>query len=1449
MKKKLKSFLCLLLCLSFCLSFAACKRGGEKETIGAEGEKVTYIVRILSHGDMPLANVGVYIYEDSTLQELVWYDTTNEEGTIRFEEKHSDSLVAVLAEVPTGYAVEEQYPLTGLETEIRLSAGTMSEDDEITYKPGDMMMDFTVTAADGKEYSLFGLLEGKQAVILNFYYNGCVPCKLEFPYLQEAYEEYADQIAVLAMNPIDDVDAVAQFQKEMGLSFLMAACDPKWEQIMQLTAYPTTVVVDRFGNIVLIHQGGVDSAQTFKDVFAAVTGDEYQQKIYNNITEIETTAEQGSVENPVEMGATPSFELTIEGGKEHYINFYKLNNLTLRIKDPDAYVIYNGEKYTPKNGVVSLIVTCPDVNTSVKIGFGNSSDKTKTFTVTMASQPGTLENPYSLVMGENKVKIKAGNEQGVYYIWTAKENGTLKVWCTSATAGVKYDCSLYNTANSAMRSLNAEGSVDENGQNVVSVKVNKGDKVQMIAAVLPDERWNYAAGDFTYVAEFVPGAGRDADKVEMTTYTVTVTDEAGKPMVNVNFNAVVEDKAEAFATDESGVASISLPTGSYKVTMIVPEGYTSDATEFTLTKDSPTYNIKLKIKVVVMAEYEIVVVDPENIPVENAAVILGDGFEYTKADGKVVFRLEKGRYSFRVNAPEGYVVPESNYTFAEGENTIKVTLDYAEGTAKKPINVRENPHTTLEIPAGKSLYYNLYNAGGMILTIEDADAAVTVGDRSYIADGSGKVSFIVPKTDSPATPVLLQVINSGTETETYTWNLAFPAGHRENPVPLEELGQLQTQLENGNDELDYYYYTWTAPEEGIVTFYVSEATEGVVYDISLTNNTNSAKRTLSVDGNEGQVKLNVAAGDDVSIQVTVTDFGTVEQEANVTAVGSFTAQENTEDTKLTYSVTVLDDADNAMPGVKVIIGHTELTTDENGYAATELVEGEYTVQITVPEGYKTANAQLTLTKDAPAATVVLEPVRMVNYTVNLTHGNIVYTGSVKVQILKDGSAVVYEEITTTGAVTANLPEGEYTVKLVIEDTTFTYDALMTVLSPESPNLTIALGKVVKNLQYSITVINAAQEPQTGVLVELFKDGAIVNGASAPTNTNGVATITQLAGNYEVRLRFSNGKDCYYAKSTSNVTANKTSITIMLAAEPDSGNMERLEYINKQKLYVLSEGYTHIQVGADKKYYANKDGVKACLFKFEPQAIGEYQIYLDNANVELYHYGAIEHYIKPLDKASNYDTNALYVTLYEANQVGNVMVYLGVEVVEGITDLGIRITRVGDPAERPEHKPYSEEWMVGAVIPTKKYQLTLSGNQTLKFVDVHAQDASPYTLVYSTEDGYYHIGSATGPVLYFKPTQGVGENSASIADKIETTGMKKFFYDATGAFVKKEDYTPLMTEYVKYVDATYGVYPVTKHLAYMIQNGMEEWWTVDGGLLTGETVNKDIAWMFCCCYIG
>jgi thiol-disulfide isomerase/thioredoxin len=87
-----------------------------------------------------------------------------------------------------------------------------------------------------------------QPVVINFWGTWCPPCRNEMPLLQSAYESYAPELVILAVNVNDSVGAVERFVDEMGLTFpiLMDEKDSVRMQF-QVRGYPTTYFVDGDG--------------------------------------------------------------------------------------------------------------------------------------------------------------------------------------------------------------------------------------------------------------------------------------------------------------------------------------------------------------------------------------------------------------------------------------------------------------------------------------------------------------------------------------------------------------------------------------------------------------------------------------------------------------------------------------------------------------------------------------------------------------------------------------------------------------------------------------------------------------------------------------------------------------------------------------------------------------------------------------------------------------------------------------------------------------------------------------------------------------------------------------------------------------------------------------------------------------------------------------------------
>lgn len=151
---------------------------------------------------------------------------------------------------------------------------------------GTKMPEITVTTAAGQTVKLSELLKEKELVLLNFWFEDCPWCIREFPVLELAYQKYRENVEIVALNPVDSAQTVETFQKDHGLSFVMAASPRSWARECGVSAYPTSIFIDRNGVVCLVHEGAITASYAWEGLFAAFTGDDYRQKIYTDVSEI-----------------------------------------------------------------------------------------------------------------------------------------------------------------------------------------------------------------------------------------------------------------------------------------------------------------------------------------------------------------------------------------------------------------------------------------------------------------------------------------------------------------------------------------------------------------------------------------------------------------------------------------------------------------------------------------------------------------------------------------------------------------------------------------------------------------------------------------------------------------------------------------------------------------------------------------------------------------------------------------------------------------------------------------------------------------------------------------------------------------------------------------------------------------------------------------------------------
>jgi len=109
------------------------------------------------------------------------------------------------------------------------------------------------------------------------------------------------------------------------------------------------------------------------------------------------------------------------------------------------------------------------------------------------------------------------------------------------------------------------------------------------------------------------------------------------------------------------------------------------------------------------------------------------------------------------------------------------------------------------------------------------------------------------------------------------------------------------------------------------------------------------------------------------------------------------------------------------------------------------------------------------------------------------------------------------------------------------------------------------------------------------------------------------------------------------------------------------------------------------------------------------------------------------------------------------------------------------------------------------------------------------------------DGYYHLNSADGYILYAN----LNDSQMSLSAATSYGQLKGAEYNEDGELVAIIDYNNAFAEYFECVDAATYLYPLTEDLMTMFQDIGDNlgWYGADGWLgLSGED-----AWMFACYY--
>ena len=387
------------------------------------------------------------------------------------------------------------------------------------------------------------------------------------------------------------------------------------------------------------------------------------------------------------------------------------------------------------------------------------------------------------------------------------------------------------------------------------------------------------------------------------------------------------------------------------------------------------------------------------------------------------------------------VIGTVDYTAANVSFTA--SFENAPGTtADNPFQVmfdRSTMSATVTVPANSTYYFCTYdNIAGMILAANDNAVEVTYGNMR------------MPSTFT---------ITNGTDAEvTYTLVLSFPVGSMNNPASTDLDGWINVSLEEGDE--DGYYYTYTAPADGTLTFNLGYI-EGVIVDIVVQNTNTGAYRSLSADELNG---LEVSEGDVLLIQVVVSpdmDNNWYIAAADFEWYGEFAYPEGSENNPIWFlpgnpvtvpaNTTYYFSSYFFTPGCPFMVNgeEVEVTFDEWGIGTVCITNdtsenATYTTEVIYPEGSSENPAELVMGNNTASVPGEGTPYYYTftaesagNLTITMTGTNWSYT------INNFGTGMYGDPITDVATQTINVDAGHgiqiivYTADDSAADVTFT----------------------------------------------------------------------------------------------------------------------------------------------------------------------------------------------------------------------------------------------------------------------------------------------------------------------------------------------------------------------------------------------------------------------------
>ena len=319
MKLRSRTLLILAFIFLMALSFFACSSlppfiNPTGNGDGDEEARDRYLINVVSAGGLKLDGVRVTASKDGEKVK----QGISQNGKVEFSIP-LDEYELSFENLPAGYYIDDTLTYVTSATDYVYNAVIYSKVIETpapsgkVYRVGEVMHDFSITDVDDNLLKLSDLIKDNKAVMLNFWYKDCQPCQAEFPAIEKAYGTYANKLKILALDNRDAKSDIIKFRNEFKLTFNVAFDNRNITNLFGVTAFPTTVIIDRYGVVAMIDSGTEPGESYWKSLFEYYTSPEYVQTPPTDDGGSDNTPEVEQIRPNKQMPASSVIESAING--------------------------------------------------------------------------------------------------------------------------------------------------------------------------------------------------------------------------------------------------------------------------------------------------------------------------------------------------------------------------------------------------------------------------------------------------------------------------------------------------------------------------------------------------------------------------------------------------------------------------------------------------------------------------------------------------------------------------------------------------------------------------------------------------------------------------------------------------------------------------------------------------------------------------------------------------------------------------------------------------------------------------------------------------------------------------------------------------------------------------------------------------------------------------------